>query len=375
VLVAGVSTRAIAESAARAGFAVTAIDAFADLDQHPSVRAESLGADFSPDAASRRAEGIVCDAVAYTSNFENHPDAVTRLARARALWGNPPDVLRRVRDPQTLRDALRRRGLASPEVVDGQSRLPIPQSGSGWLLKPRASGGGHRVAHWRGGTRLPRGCYLHEFIDGMPGSIVFVAGRRRGLPIGFSRQLIGDDAFGVSGFRYCGSILTGSGEDADAVAAARDVVAAICDAFDLAGVNGIDVVAKDGVLYPIEVNPRWCASMDLVERAYGWSVFAAHADACRGSALPAFDLASVRRGTAALGKAIVYARADVTVRDLRASTAAPAGDLRDIPRAGTRIRRGHPVCTVMATGADAVACRAELVRGAERVYAALEAML
>ena len=35
VLVAGVSTRAAAESAARAGFRVTAIDAFGDLDQHP----------------------------------------------------------------------------------------------------------------------------------------------------------------------------------------------------------------------------------------------------------------------------------------------------------------------------------------------------
>ncbi len=47
VLIAGVSTRAAAESAANAGFTVTALDAFGDLDQHPSVRSLSLPRDFA----------------------------------------------------------------------------------------------------------------------------------------------------------------------------------------------------------------------------------------------------------------------------------------------------------------------------------------
>src|SRR4051812_18141925 len=38
VLIAGVSTRAFAESAARAGFEVTTIDAFADVDYPAGVR-------------------------------------------------------------------------------------------------------------------------------------------------------------------------------------------------------------------------------------------------------------------------------------------------------------------------------------------------
>jgi hypothetical protein len=40
--------RAAAESAARAGFAVTAIDAFADADRHPGVDARALRAVFRP---------------------------------------------------------------------------------------------------------------------------------------------------------------------------------------------------------------------------------------------------------------------------------------------------------------------------------------
>ena len=107
VLIAGISTRAAAESAARAGFAVTAIDAYADLDQHASVRSLSLrrdlGAPVSAHAAARAARSIACDAVAYGSSFENHPRAVGLLAAGRALWGNSPEVLRRVRDPRPAR--------------------------------------------------------------------------------------------------------------------------------------------------------------------------------------------------------------------------------------------------------------------------------
>ena len=84
VLVAGISTRAAAESAARAGFSVTSLDAFGDLDQHPSVRALSLprdfGTRFTSPAAARAARTIESDSVAYLASFENHPNAVGRLA-------------------------------------------------------------------------------------------------------------------------------------------------------------------------------------------------------------------------------------------------------------------------------------------------------
>ena len=105
VLIAGVSTRAAAESAAPRRLRVTAIDAFGDLDQHPSVAALTLA---KVHGARRRqaAQGIECDAVVYLSSFENHPKAVATLAQGRALWGNPPAVLRRVRDPLALAQAL-----------------------------------------------------------------------------------------------------------------------------------------------------------------------------------------------------------------------------------------------------------------------------
>ena len=105
-LIAGVSTRAAADSAARAGCPVTALDAFGDLDQSPGVRGLSMprdfGVRFTVASAAHVAESIECDAVAYVANFENHPRAVRALARGRTLLGNSPEVLRRVRDPLQL---------------------------------------------------------------------------------------------------------------------------------------------------------------------------------------------------------------------------------------------------------------------------------
>jgi predicted ATP-grasp superfamily ATP-dependent carboligase len=391
VLLAGVSTRAAAESAARAGFDVTAIDAFADVDQHPSVRTRSLRDQFSADAAALRARTIACDAVAYGSNFENHPRAIASLAHGRALWGNPPDVVRRVRDPVAVADALGRRGLAGPRVVRSAAALKGPRyttsgavspythecsaglSGPRWLLKPLASGGGHGIRLWQRGDEVPRRQYLQELVDGTPASIVFVASGGAVVPIGFSRQLIGDLALGVSGYRYCGNIMTAAGEDDDALESAQRVAAAVGEEFGLVGVNGIDLIVRHGVAYAIEVNPRFCASMELVERAYGLSVFGAHAAACRDGRLPAFDLAQTRRGVTAVGKAVVFARRDVTVGDLRTQlpSLSGSGDLRDIPKPGTSIKTHRPVCTVFATGRDASDCRAELVRIAEHVYQSL----
>ncbi len=380
VLVAGVSTRAAAESAARAGYTVTALDAFADLDQHGDVRALAMPRDFgvpySAAAASRAAVGVESDAVAYLSSFENHPASVRRLAAGRALWGNRPEVLARVRDPMQLAAALAARGLPGPAVRDRSVPDENAAECRAWLVKPRASGGGNGVRGWRCGSALPRGAYLQERIEGTPGSVVFVAAGGRAVPLGVSRQIVGEAAFGAAGYRYCGSVLAPAGDpqfDADAALVERACAMAHALAIDFAltGVNGVDFIARDGVPYPIEVNPRWCASMELVERAYGVSVFALHADACARGRLPAFDLARARRRVGAVGKAIVYARRDVAAGDTRGWL--DDASVRDVPRPGERIAAGAPVCTVFAEGRDGAACHAALVRRADEVYAALAA--
>jgi len=374
VLIAGVSARAAADSAARAGFDVTAVDAFADLDQHPAVHLVALAGRFTAVNAANAAAGIDADAVVYLSNFENHPVAVANLQRGRALWGNSPDGLRRVRDPFAVHEALTRRGfsVAEPRAAN------VERSGR-WLVKPFASGGGQRIRDWDG-RRAPRRCYLQKFIEGVPGSIVFVSAGGRAVPLGVSRQLVGDPDFGASGFRYCGNVLVPADDatfarDEALVGAACRLADAVADEFRLVGVNGIDFVARDGTAWLVEINPRWTASMELVERAYRIDVFDAHVSACTQGALPRFDLGRARVGGRAFGKAIVYARDTVTLGDTRAwlpvETSRDIAPIRDVPHPGQTIAFGDPICTVFADAGGVDACRAALARQAGLVDADL----
>jgi uncharacterized protein len=369
VLIAGVTVRALAASAAGAGYRVTAVDAFGDLDLARVATVIPLrvehGAEYGPLAAVRAARAVPAELVAYTSNFENYPTAVEKLARSRKLLGNPPTVLTRVRNPFELMRVLSRGGFTTPHT---RATPPAARQAPGWwLLKPRRSGGGHGTRVWRRDEPVPRTHYIQERIAGTPGSIVFAADGRRAVTLGLTRQLVGDARLGAHGFRYCGSLLGNPGgilRRAERLLETAESLAAVLTAeFGLIGLNGLDFVLRDGVPYPIEVNPRYSASMELLERAQGLSMFETHAAACSGR-LPTADFAT----TAVEGKAIVFARRDVILGDTRRWV--DHGSFADIPHPGERIRRGHPICTVFARASEVHGCHRLLLRRAASVYRA-----
>ncbi|MBA3497703.1 MAG: ATP-grasp domain-containing protein [Gemmatimonadales bacterium] len=379
VLIAGLSTRALAASAARAGYRVTAVDAFGDADLRAVAYVLPLrrdgGAAFSAGLAAEAARASDAGLAAYTSSFENAPGAVAALARGRRLLGNGPAVLERVRNPIVLMRALAARGFPVP--VTRASAPPPSLDARRWLLKPRHSGGGHGVSPWRRGRPVGRRAYLQERIAGVPGSVIFAADGRRAVTLGITRQLVGERAFGARGFRYCGSLLASRGSplfehQAELLERATALAAAAAEAFELRGVNTVDFVARRGVPYPIEVNPRYSASMELVERATGASLFALHVQASGGRLPRAPSLAEQ-----VFGKAIVYARQDVVVDEPASWTDlgdpdAPLTDalLADVPHPGERIARGRPICTVFAAEPDAVRCVGALEAAAAAIYRA-----
>ena len=364
VLIAGVSTRGLAESAARAGNEVVAIDGFGDLDLRVHARTVTVtrvNGRFSIPTALAVAREVPRDVTCYVASFENHPKAIEALARASPVWGNAPDVLARVRDPEQLARALAARGLPTPAV---RRAVPTGNAGRRWLVKPRASGGGSGIVAWRG-ERVPARSYLQERVVGIPGSVVFAADGRRAVVLGISRALAGRPAFGATGFKYCGSILLDPEEPLFEYAGR--LAAALTAEFGLVGMNGVDFVAAHGVPLAIEVNPRYTASMELVERAYGLSIFETHARACAGS-LPEFSVP--RRDAQTWGKAVVYARRGVTPSDTEHWLAEP--DLRDVPVAGEPIALGHPICTIFARERGPERCLVALGRRAADMYRTLE---
>jgi predicted ATP-grasp superfamily ATP-dependent carboligase len=371
VLLAGVSTRALAVSAAAAGYQVTAADAFGDLDLRAVADlvpvARPLG-HFHPGTAAKAAAPVPASMVAYTSSFENDPAAVARLSLGRALLGNPPAVLVRVRNPLDLMRRLRAHGF--PVLATRASPPGRLLKGRAWLLKRRRSGGGHGIKQWRPGQPVSRGSYLQEYIAGTPGSVVFAADGRTAIPLGFSRQIIGETRLGGRGFRYCGSLLATAvapffADQEQLLERATLLAQTITREFGLVGLNGIDFIAKDGVPYPVEVNPRYCASMELVERAAGISLFDVHTRAGDG-VLPT-PVAPTDR---VYGKAIVFARRDTRVGDTRGWLT--QASLADVPRSGEKIRRGRPICTVFADAPDGNTCQLWLIQRAKQVYRLVE---
>jgi predicted ATP-grasp superfamily ATP-dependent carboligase len=355
ILIAGLTTRALAESAVRAGATIVAVDYFGDLDQERLCETHSLrarGTGYSATAVLEVARELAYDAVVYCGGLENHPGVVAELARDRLLLGNPPDVLRRVRDPGALFPFLASHGFAVPDT-----RLPSdPLPGAGtWLVKPARGGGGQGVRRWRDG-RLGPTEILQEMVDGVSASASFAADGRRSVILGWTAQL-----HRPGSFRYAGNVMPLEGG-----AAVRQEIGAIAESltreYGLRGLNGFDFVLRQDRPVVLEVNPRYCASMELVERASGASVFGLHRAVCQGE-LPVRPV----EASGVWGKAIVYAARTVAVPD---TVPWLAQGVRDVPHPGEVIRAGHPICTVFATGQTRASCEDGLRSEAARIQAA-----
>jgi predicted ATP-grasp superfamily ATP-dependent carboligase len=376
VLILAVSARSLSESAASAGYRTSAVDAFGDLDQLRHTPTIALSREralpWSARAAAVAARGSACDFVVYGSGFENYPGVVSALGTIAPVVGNAPAVLRRARDPVEVARALGARGFCVPAVSDtppaSSSRGTRDLSRRRWLRKPIDSGGGSRISNWRTGIPLAPRMILQERVPGVPGSIVFVSDGTRAVPLAISTQLIGDTRFGAGGYRYCGNILDHAAAQ-PLVGAAVALAQNATEEFGLVGANGIDFIARDDVPWPIEINPRYSASMELAERGYGVSIFDAHVRACRGE-LQAFDLAAARRAASVMGKAVLYARRTVTLDDT--TRWLDDRDIRDIPHPYETIPKGRPICTIFGRAESAAACERALVDRAAALYEQIE---
>lgn len=308
----------------------------------------------------------------YTGALENRPDIVAKIDRA--LWGNPPEVLRRVRSPQLVHDCWTRHGLPFPALATGE-----PDPRRRWLVKPFRSAAGHGIRFWNPARRIDRRrSYLQEWIEGQSAAAIYV-GQRDGstMLLGVTEQLVGEPWLGAAPFHYCGSVgpLT---LPAPAVTLLVKIGEALVHEFGLRGLFGIDFVLREGVPFPVEINPRYTASVEVLEIATGQALLAQHAVAFGGVELSASTRAAAPSpGAACVAKGILFARAAFTFPQrgpwesaLRMALDAPAASYADIPAPGTPIQADQPICTVFARADSAATCLPALrdsIRGLERV--------
>jgi predicted ATP-grasp superfamily ATP-dependent carboligase len=369
ILIVGLSVRAMVESAVHSGYTVAALDAFGDQDTKALAESYSLHHDFhfpySASALYRASRKLTYDAVAYTSSLENHPGILRKIAGSRRIIGNQPKAVASVRRWRTLFAGLKNAGFRIPETVFAGGHRKVDR-GRQWLIKPLLSGGGHGIGFLQSRKSPGRRFMLQEYIPGKPCSASFIANGRESVVLGITEQLIGTHQFDSQGFRYCGNVLplpeaVHPGKGHAIQEQVRRLAAFVTRQYGLTGLNGLDFILSDHSVCLTEINPRYSASMELIEQAYRLPVFRLHVQAVLEGRLPRFKLQTVLKRRRFFGKAILFAGKNAVAPDTRGWQ---ARGIRDVPAWGEKLPRGGPICTILADGPTYRETFKELVRRA-----------
>ena len=406
VLICGASGRAAAWSARRAALEPRAVDLFQDTDLRAICADSRRSIRYPHDLPSLLNEFPPGVPWMYTGGLENHPQLVDSITEARPLWGNSGSVLRRIRDPRLVCRALASAGLP---VLQIRAADDPPPTNAGWLCKPVRSVAGRSISHWTSnaatfapGARSREPVYFQQYCAGVPHAALFLAGwpePNQARLLGVTRQLMASDvtdgrkaAFDsavetdASPFTYAGSVgPVKLPEDTEAqLTASATALTASCG---LRGLCGMDFVLDDShSAWPVEINPRYPASAEVLELAFGLPLLRWHATCFADSdpgelpEPPPFRLDQQPRCHA--GKVIVRTPAKVRVdRQLAialeqrcvpalwptgpaeavfSTRVAPVVFTADIPQSGVLLTAGAPCCTLLVCGPSLPACRKAL---------------
>jgi predicted ATP-grasp superfamily ATP-dependent carboligase len=373
LIILGASARAAAQSAIRAGYRPWCVDLFADRDLQALTTVRQCPAASYPMGLLSLLDEAPPDApVLLTGALENYPNFLKALAFERPLFGSSVQAITQVRDPKAFLSLPKQYGLRIPAVKTAAGpvhRLKQMTLGAmtrqRFLVKPCASAGGQGIDWWGPEQSIGRAHYIQQYIRGQPLSAVYRADGWSAQWLGATEQFVGEPTFGADGFRYCGSIgPMPLSETARRALAQLGVV--LTQQYDLRGIFGVDLVMDwRGRLWPVEINPRYPASTEIVEQITGRAALQSlrehHSRKQKQTQRPAQTH----------GKALLFARHPAQAPDLYEQW--PDHAIADVPSPGQPLAPGKPICTIFASGATRQACEDRLRERAERIYAALKA--
>lgn len=333
VLVAGFSTRHVAQSACNAGFRVCAVDHFCDLDLgwycEDTLAFDDLA--MLPDAIAEMAGKYRFDGLVVTSGAEDLPAPVPRI-------GSPPEQVARYLDKLATQEFLEGAGIPVPPLLS-PGEYPA-------MIKPRRGAGGWRNAVVRDEEELSRWTFQYpdtpylaqQVVTGIPSSVCCITAGGRARAIAVNRQVL--RGAGISAFGFAGSVTPFVHPSAPLLARYAEQAAA---ASGCCGTVGIDFMAREDSVHAIELNPRFQGTLDTVESATGVNLFSLHAAACSSGAVPG----KMPEPICFAARGVLFAERDLTIQaDLRRFSPAVA----DIPRPGTTLLEGQAVVSVFGRG-------------------------
>ena len=335
ILVAGFATRHVVSSAYAAGYEVCAIDHFCDQDLAWCTKEHQTFEELAelPDIIAKFCSRYTFDAIVTTSGAED-------MDIGQPVCGTPPDVAARFCTKTSIQQFFEEYGFPVPPLLPG-GEYPA-------FIKPDTGAGG-----WRNALAItpddeaawtecwPDTPYIRQMpVEGVPCSVSCIANgtsaRALSLNCQFNRGGEGERRFG-----FAGAITPFlPKERKDILALAEDIAAKS----GCIGSLGIDFMLTDDGIRTIEINPRFQATLDIVEMSTGVNIFDLHRNAAQGI-IPTSR--PTQKTTAA--RSIIFAEHDCVVKDDLKSL---HPDIADIPWPGTEIEEGNAVLSVYGRGAN-----------------------
>ncbi len=382
LIIIGASARAAAQSVlrARGQTRVWGIDLFADRD----LQTIAAGARCPEDQYPGGVIDILQDPekwfgsppprwapVLLTGAMELYPDVIEAIGQIRPLVGSQPDAVRCVRRRDALSSVDPIEGIRHCRTLSSHEAETADLAATSWggyLIKRDHGPATDPIRSASPAQPLTPGWYLQQRIEGTPIAAVYAGRGHDTQLIGVTEQIIGDSGFGASGYTYAGSI--GPMLLRDGQVQALAVLGQRLSVRDgLGGLFGVDAVLDHtGTIWPVEVNPRYTASIEILERAGHTPVFSLIDPSLRHKVRQTNRTTGLNRDVPKPihGKAIVFARRNVVVPDLYRYF--EPDQVADVPRVGECVVAGKPICTLFTTGSTRDDCLKSLRHRAAVLY-------
>lgn len=344
LLLVGLSIRALAQSARRAGIPVVGIDLFGDLDALEAClmhyRAKSKGIhgqwSFDPEElkslVARAVREHGCTHWIAGSGFEVQPALLDSLHPKLKLLGNHSKSVSRLKDPVQLEGVFKKAGLGFPKT-----RLTAPKKPKRWLQKPLGGAGGYGIT--RASHRSPGTGYWQKEVAGEPGSVLFIANGKKCRILGINHQWLAPSA--QHPWRHGGAV----GQQvlpAKVRGCLKESLNQLVRREKLVGINGLDFLWDGKKLTALELNPRPPSTFELYDPDFKKGLIHAHILACLGK------LPHKKEGVSK--KVRAYAVVHIA-KSVKSSAKWPlTGACRDVPRQFGPLIQGQPLCTLHTEG-------------------------